>query len=329
MQELKAKNTRPFLFDTGVIYKGSRQNAVDHLNLAQAKSFGMEKIGAPFIIADGLFGYDGQELEVKGKYLTKLKVSSFVGFLDSLLVLSHVTGHILAGYGGAIKNVAMGMASRAGKQMQHSSLKPHVIEDNCTLCYCCLKVCPVSAISIKKKSAFINKYICVGCGGCICACKFDAIFVNWKEDNLIFSIRMAEAASHILSHFKNKFFINFAFDITKECDCMSKKQNENINTEEIISTDIGIFASADPVSLDKAVIDFVNPVRKDGALDSTLSRDKDVDLYSSPPRVMGLSNWVNKDEDVFARAHNVRSHHKMLDYAEEIDLGKTDYNIRC
>ena len=321
ISELKAKNTQPFLFDTCVIYKGSRQNAVDYLNLVQAKGFGQERIGAPFVIADGVFGSDGREYEIKGKHLKKIKLPSFVGFLDSLVVLSHITGHILSGYAGAIKNVAMGISSRAGKQVQHSSLKPHIIENDCTQCSCCLKICPVLAISMKEKAAFIDKDICIGCGECICACKFDAIFINWKEDNLIFSLRMVEAAFHILSHFKNKFFINFAFDITKECDCISKEG------EEIISADIGIFASPDIVSVDKATIDFVNSVRKDGALDPTLSRDKDVDLYSSPPRGMGLSNGVNKDGDVFAKAQNVRSYHKMLDYAAEIGLGNVDYNL--
>lgn len=289
IMELKAKGARPFLFDTSVIYKGSRQNAVDHLNLVQAKGFGHEKIGVPFVIADGVFGSDGREYEIKGKHLKKIKVPSFVEFLNSIVVLSHITGHILSGYAGAIKNVAMGISCRAGKQVQHSSLKPHIIENNCTMCNCCLEICPVFAISMEKKSAFIDKNICIGCGECICACKFDAIFINWAEDNLIFCLRMVEATFHILSRFKNKFFINFAFDITKECDCISKKG------EEIISADIGIFASQDIVSLDKAVIDF-----------------------------------ANKDGDVFVKNQNIHSYHKMLDYAAEIGLGNIDYNlIRC
>lgn len=284
--KLKAKNVRPFLFDTSVIYKGSRQNAVDHLNLLSGKEFGQEKVGAPFIIADGLFGSDGREHEIKGKYLKKIKVPSFIGLLDSIVVLSHITGHLLAGYAGAIKNVAMGMTSRAGKQVQHSSLKPHVIKDNCTQCSCCLNLCPVRAISMEAKTAFINDKICIGCGECICACKFEAIFINWATDNLVFCLGMAEAATSILSHFKNKFFINFAFDITKECDCLSEKE------DEIISADIGIFASRDIVSLDKAVIDF-----------------------------------VNKDKDLFARTPKLRAYHKMLDYAQDLGLGRVDYNL--
>jgi len=253
--ELKKKKTKPFLFDTNVIYKGGRQNAVDHLTLANNKGFAHSKVGAPFIIADGLFGQDGKEYAIKSNYLNKIKVPSFVGMLDSLVVLSHVTGHVVAGYAGAIKNVAMGISCRSTKQIQHSSLKPSVMKDKCTACGCCIDICPVSAISWEDERAFIDTSVCIGCGECLCACKFDAIGVNWEEDALIFCKRMVETAGLVLSKFKNKFFINFAFDITKECDCISTKN------EKIISKDFGILASLDILSLDKATVDLLN---KDG-----------------------------------------------------------------
>ncbi len=285
--ELKKKKTRPFLFDTNVIYKGERSNAVDHLNLANNKGFGHSKTGAPFIIADGLFGQDGKGHDIKSAHLDRIKVPSFIGMLDSLVVLSHITGHIVAGYAGAIKNVAMGMSCRSTKQVQHSSLKPHVIKDKCTACGCCVSTCPVAAISWKDKRAFIDEEVCIGCGECLCACKFDAIFVNWKENVLVFSERMVEAAGAILSRFKNKFFINFAFDITKECDCISSK------SDQIISQDIGIFASTDIVSIEKAT-----------------------------------SDLVNKDEDTFLKAQGRGEYHQMLEYASKKRLGNLVYNLK-
>lgn len=252
VSEIKKVKARPFLFDTNVIYKGERLNAIDHLNLAQSKGFGHTRVGAPFIIADGIFGQDGKEHIINSDYIKKIKIPSFIGSLDSLLVLSHATGHILSGYAGAIKNVAMGMVSKPTKQVQHSSLKPHIIEKKCTSCGCCIRICPAEAISFKKEKALIDQTKCIGCGECLSACKFDAIFINWSEDHDVFAKRLIDVAGFILSEFKNKFFMTFGFDITKECDCISTKD------EKIFSENIGILASKDPIAIDKALVDLIN-----------------------------------------------------------------------
>ncbi|MFA5090856.1 MAG: DUF362 domain-containing protein [Candidatus Omnitrophota bacterium] len=253
---VKRLGAKPFLFDTSVIYKGQRQNAVDHLTLAQDKGFGYSEVGAPFIIADGIFGSDGRDFLLSGPGIRKIKIPSFVGMLESLLVLSHPTGHIVSAYAGAIKNIAMGMACRATKQAQHSSLKPSVIEKKCVSCGCCIAVCPVNAIVLEREKANINHTLCLGCGECLCACKFDAIFINWQEEPEVFCRRMVEVAHFILAKFKNKFFLNFAFDITKECDCISAQG------EKTVAEDIGILASGDILSLDKATTDLVYKHKK-------------------------------------------------------------------
>ncbi len=287
VSEIKKKKAKPFLFDTNVIYKGSRMNAIDHLTLAQNKGFSHSKVGAPFIIADGVFGQDGKEYRLDSGYIKKIKVPSLVGMVDNLVVLSHVTCHILAGFAGAIKNVAMGITSRATKQVQHSSLKPHVIDQKCTSCGCCIEVCPVNAILFSKNgNAVITQARCIGCGECLCACKFDAIFLNWKEDTHIFSMRMVDVTQFILSKFKHKLFINFALDMTKECDCISNKN------EKIICKDIGILASNDIVSIEKATIDL-----------------------------------VNKDKDVILKEKPQSPHKTLLEYAHKKGLGNLDYNL--
>src|SRR3989338_2330823 len=110
VSEVKKQGAKPFLFDTSVIYQGERQNAVSHLNLAQYKGFSHSRVGAPFIIADGLLGQDGREYETGSPLIPRIKVPSFVGMLDSLVVLTHATGHILSVFAGSIKNVSMGMS---------------------------------------------------------------------------------------------------------------------------------------------------------------------------------------------------------------------------
>lgn len=297
ISQIKNKKARPFLFDTNVIYKGGRLNAIDHLTLAQNKGFAHSKTGAPFLIADGVFGQDGNEYKLDSEYIKKIKIPSFIGMLDNLVVLSHVTCHILAGYAGALKNVAMGMTSKATKQVQHSSLKPYIIEERCTACGCCIEICPVNAISLltqtlppqaegQGKGYVIDQTKCVGCGECLCACKFDAISVNWNEDVNVFFKRIIDTAQFILSKFKNSLFINFAFDITKECDCISTKN------ERIVSKDIGILASKDMLALEKATLDL-----------------------------------INKDEDIMLKEKPLFPHKIMLEYAHKKGLGNLDYNL--
>src|SRR4030067_1346784 len=45
VEALKERGAKPFIFDTNVIYKGKRQNAVDHLNLAYKKGFTPDNVG--------------------------------------------------------------------------------------------------------------------------------------------------------------------------------------------------------------------------------------------------------------------------------------------
>jgi hypothetical protein len=56
-----------------------------------------------------------------GIHLTENYVGSHVGNYDSFIVLSHFKGHSMAGFGGAIKNLSIGIASSEGKYWIHSA----------------------------------------------------------------------------------------------------------------------------------------------------------------------------------------------------------------
>ncbi len=302
VNKLEALGVKSFCFDTNVIYKGMRMNAVDHLNLAYKKGFGPEHLGCPFIIADGVFGTDSRVIKINPaikdspnamrssnganlRNLKEIRAPSLIMILENLVVLSHITGHMLTGYAASIKNVGMGMASRAGKQIQHSSLKPRIVRDKCTLCGCCIDICPVEAISKKRDTAFIDSSVCVGCGECIGACKFDAVQINWQEDTNIFVERITEYAWGILSRIKRKIFLNFALDITKECDCIA-------GDDPKIIRDVGIFASDDILAVDKACFDVI----------------------------AGRG-------DIFARHQRTRAHLHQFSYAQAIGLGSLEYEL--
>ena len=110
---------KPFVTDTNTLYRGERSNAVDHLNLCASHGFTHEGVGCPVIIADGLMGSSQVWVTIDGKHYQRVPIAADAFHAHAIVVLTHVKGHLAAGLGGAIKNVGMGCASRAGKLDQH------------------------------------------------------------------------------------------------------------------------------------------------------------------------------------------------------------------
>ena len=250
VKDLKAN---PFVTDSTTLYRGSRSNAVDHLKNAAMNGFSLVSCGAPVIIADGLRGNDFKELPAAGKWYSTVKVASAIHDADSMVVVSHVKGHELYGFGGAIKNIAMGCAPPSMKQLLHSDLKPKVKQTLCTSCGACIKRCPAFAIAFDaNKKAFINSDKCFGCGECTVICVYNAIPVLWKTDHTTLYERTAEYVNAFMHHKKNKvLFFNFIMNVSPECDCCYWNDIP-------IVPNIGIVASTDPIAVDKASVDMIN-----------------------------------------------------------------------
>jgi len=245
----RTKSENVFLVETSTLYKGKRQNAVKHLLHAHNHGFGIEKIGAPMIMADGLIGNNEIEVVIDGEMDKSVKIAREMAAVDVLIAVSHPTGHIQAGLGACLKNLGMGLASRAGKVRQHSSILPKVDAKNCRLCGKCRRWCPRGAIKERDQKAFIQADKCDGCGECLTLCRYNAIKYNWGVDSAVLQIKMAEHAYGVVKHKQDKcFFINVLVGMTADCDCYRGKQRKLI-------PDLGILASYDPVAIDKATLD--------------------------------------------------------------------------
>ena len=73
---------------------------------------------------------EGPDMELaipNGKQIQKNYVGKNLENYDSLLVLSHFKGHPMGGYGGAIKQLAIGVASSFGKAYIHGAGEPEKI----------------------------------------------------------------------------------------------------------------------------------------------------------------------------------------------------------
>ena len=297
---IKETGALPFLTDTNTLYVGTRGNTVTHLKTAIENGFAYPVVGAPLVIADGLRGELATDVRVDGKFFESVKIASMIAGANGLLALTHFKCHEMTGFGGALKNIGMGCASREGKLAQHSNLAPIVDPAGCTACGECALVCPVNAIDMGN-AAVINDAICIGCGHCIAACPEVTINIQWDETASNLQGKMAEYAKGALAGKEGRtLFVNFVTDVSPACDCYG-------HNDAPIVPDIGILASADPVAIDQASADLVNA--EEGIRDSALKAGHE------------------RGGDKFRGVHPAVDWEVQLDAAASLGLGKRLYEI--
>jgi hypothetical protein len=307
VDEVKRLGGRPFLTDANTLYAGGRQNSRDHLITAMENGFGPEVTGAPIVIADGLKGRDYRSVPVAGDHFQEAKIASAALDADAIISLAHFKGHMICGFGGAIKNMGMGFGARPGKQMMHSDVHPEVNADQCDGCARCRKWCPEKTIQMVPgpeegtKVALVDPECCIGCGECVATCYTGALAISWQSDPAIVQQKTAEYMAGALTDKEGKFAaINFLLSVTPDCDCLGWSDNA-------IVPDIGIAASTDPVAIDAASLDLVNQAL--GIAASVLPES------------------ARQGQDKFASIHSGIDPRAQLVHAEKMGLGSRDYKL--
>lgn len=299
VDKLRAVGGKPFLTDSNTLYVGSRANAVDHLETAIQNGFDYAVVNAPLVIADGLSGKDYIDIPIDGKHFQEVKIGSAVCHAHAIISITHFKGHELTGFGGALKNLGMGLGSLSGKQMMHSDVLPQVNADRCIACGLCTEWCPATAINIEEYAA-IDENTCWGCGECTVTCPEGAININWKSTPNILQEKIVEYTMGVLKNKQKKAaHISFIMNVSPECDCCT------YNDAPVVR-DIGIAASLDPVALDQACVDLVNAEKALGG--SRLGDNPDI-------------------QDKFAALHKGIDWSIQLSYAEKMGLGSTEYEL--
>lgn len=178
-----------------------------------------------------------------GRHLRENYVGDHLKRYGSLLMLSHFKGHAMGGFGGALKNMSIGVASARGKIWIHTS-----------------------ATSDKLEDAFSS-----------------------DQDSFLESMADADQSVMAFMGRENIVYINVANRLSVDCDCDANPQDPEMG-------DLGIYASLDPVALDKACVDAV---------------------YASP------------DPGKAALIERMESRHGILtvEAAEALGLGTTQYEL--
>ena len=260
---LKELGAKPFVTDCSTLYVGTRKNALDHLNVAYEHGYNPFCLGCHVIIADGLKGTDETIVPIDGEYVRNAKIGTAIVDADVIISLSHFKGHEGTGFGGALKNLGMGCGSSAGKAEMHESEKPVVDKTICVGCGVCKKNCAHGAIEIADKKAQVQYDLCKGCGRCIGVCPAKAMKPGEENGCETLARKVSEYAWAVVKD-KPHFHISLAIDISPFCDCYG-------NNDAPILPDIGMFASFDPVALDKACADMCN---KAPAMENSLLGEK-------------------------------------------------------
>lgn len=108
------------IVENNTAYGGQRSSTAMHYQVAE--DHGFTEI-ADFVVLDE----DGSvSLPVEGgTQLTENLVGAHFPEYDGYLVLSHFKGHAMAGFGGAIKNISIGLGSQEGKCLIHTAGESH------------------------------------------------------------------------------------------------------------------------------------------------------------------------------------------------------------
>lgn len=181
-------------------YNGNRITTEEHMKTAAEHGFTaiapvdiMDAEGDTTLVVDGGFHLP---YDIVGR--------NFLDY-DFMVVLSHFKGHQMGGFGGALKNISIGIGSTAGKTWIHTAGK-----------------------TADQKELWDNLP---------------------EQDHFLES--MADAAKAVTTHMGDKvLYINVANKLSVDCDCNGDPAAPKMG-------DLGIYASLDPVALDRACVDAV------------------------------------------------------------------------
>ena len=242
VEAVRAAGGSPFLTDSP-----------DAVANAVFRGYTPEVVGAPLVATTGVNDKYIYPRKLGFRSLKNIGLAGTVIDADALLVLSHGKGHGHSGFGGAIKNLAMGCVDGPTRGGIHRLSSTALLwdEKKCKGCMLCRDNCPNSAVLVKDGKIEIFDHHCKFCMHCQRVCPTEAITIDnsgFKD----FQKGMALTTREVLKGFgpEKVFYITALLHITPLCDCWGF-------TTPAIVPDIGIIAGDDLVAVETAALDLI------------------------------------------------------------------------
>jgi uncharacterized Fe-S center protein len=265
---VKELGGRPFVCDTTTLpYSptNSRCTGLDLMVTAERNGNTSAAFGCPFICADGFMGTDDYRVDIpEGFILKEAYIAQAIAAADVLITLTHFKGHFVGVFGGSIKNLGIGAQSKRGKFNVHMGGHPKYGYAASTLFHpenckgrkgdpdwqLLEDICPFGLFHVTENSIEWKREKCVDCLSCLGPMSGRGIFEISNENFKATNAAIADACLATTKAVgKDKVaYINMALDLTPRCDCAGF-------SDAPIVPNLGVFASSDPVAVDKACLD--------------------------------------------------------------------------
>jgi uncharacterized Fe-S center protein len=302
VQTIKEGGGKPFIADVPWDVDG-----------AETRGYSSEVLGCPVYPAAGPDEKYYYEHHRPYKNLKTWKVAGLIEDATFIVNFAHVKGHPTNGFGGAIKNLALGCMAGETRGQMHDAMHydRYWFSENCPDPRSSIPQieasCPFEAIVEDKKvpgSMHLHIEQCNQCGRCLKVAPPGSLKID-KVNFHTFMEACAISVSEILSTFQpgKAVHLNLATQMTPLCDCFGF-------TTMPILPDIGIFGSDDIVALEQATLDTIGQTH---LIEENIPLAMEVHFREGHP---------------FRQLHGpLKDPYGTTEYAESYHLGSRDYEL--
>jgi hypothetical protein len=307
VQAVKQVGGWPFITDNPTaVY-----NAVD-------RGYTQETCGCPIIPAAGVKDGYTYSVDVNYRNVDTLEMSGVLHDADALIDLTHAKGHASSGYGGAIKNLALGGYSASSRWNKIHGVEQSVHywdAEKCTPEHAqtLVKACPYGALKYdaEKHKLSLLLFVCRNelCLECLEVDKEVGCLQIKPEIFSSFQELMAITAKKVLDTFdeNKRFFLNFILQVTPHCDCLGIVQPS-------VVADVGVLGSRDIVAIETATLDLI---AKAGLIEASI-----------PPYFKHVNLDPNANLHPFQRLWGpMKNPYLVTEFAEQYGLGTRKYEL--
>ncbi len=301
VQAIKDGGGKPFVVDL----------AWDAIS-ATERGYTPEVLGCPVYLSAGINDKYHYAHDYEYKNMKTWKLAGTIEDATFLVDFAHVKGHPSCGFGGVIKNLALGDMISDTRRAMHDvcHYDQYWFPEHCSDPETIKKIeaaCPHHAIvEDREKAGWMHLHIeqCNQCGRCLqvapkCALKIAA------ENFHSFQKACAISTKITLDTFApgKAVFLNLATFMTPLCDCFGF-------TSMPILPDVGIFGSDDIVAVEQATLDMIG---KEQLILNNIPRSMEVVCHEGHP---------------FKQLHgHLKDPYLVVQYAEELGLGTRNYDL--